>query len=244
MSNGATNDNEDDDVPTPLESLGTMAALEVETSPGQRHIEIYTMSGLLTLLRHGPLDAENVVLMVGGAMGGVLGPAEGLYFDLGETLADHGIGTIRIGYRKPSDIDRCVHDVAAAADLATRSGARRFITIGHSFGGAVAVQAGIAFRDHCAGVVTLATQSAGCENAEELGSTPLLLLHGEVDEILPMMASQMLQMMAGTGELVVLAGAGHLLTEASEELRERLGTWLPEHFSSHAAAGLPAQSQS
>jgi len=229
----------DEDVPTPLESLGSMAALEVETARDQRHIEIYTSKGLLSMFRHGPIDAENVVLMVGGAMGGVLGPAEGLYFDLAETMAALGIGTIRIGYRKPNDLPRCLHDTAAAADLATRSGTRRFITIGHSFGGAVAVQAGVAFRDHCAGVVTLATQSAGCETAETLGTTPLLLMHGDSDEILPMMASQMVQMIAGTGELVILPGAGHLLTEAADELRQRLITWIPEHFESHAAAGLP-----
>jgi len=228
-----------DGVPTPLESLGSLAALEVETGPGQRHIEIYTMEGLLSLFRHGPLDAENVLLMVGGAMGGVLGPAEGLYYDLAQTFATLGIGSIRVGYRKPNDLGHCLHDAAAAADLATRSGGRRFITMGHSFGGAVAINAGVAFRDHCAGVVTLSTQSAGCENADALGSTPLLLMHGDKDEILPMMASQMVQMIAGQGQVVILPGAGHLLTEAADELRQHLGAWIPEHFDSHEAAGLP-----
>jgi len=42
------------------------------------------------------------------------------------TLAARGIGTVRVGYRKPNDLPRCVHDVAAAADLAGRRGARRF----------------------------------------------------------------------------------------------------------------------
>ncbi len=39
-------------------------------------------------------------------------------------------------------------------------------TVGHSFGGAVAIQAGIVLGAHCRGVVTLATQSAGCEHAD------------------------------------------------------------------------------
>jgi len=241
MAEEHTEHDDSDGVPTPLESLGSLAALEVETGSGQRHIEIYTMEGLLSLFRHGPVDAENVILMVGGAMGGVLGPAEGLYYDLAETFAAKGIGTIRVGYRKPNDLGRCLHDTAAAADLATRSGGRRFITMGHSFGGAVAIQAGVAFRDHCAGVITLSTQSAGCENADALGTTPLLLMHGDKDEILPMMASQMVQMIAGQGEVVILPGAGHLLTEAAEELRQQLGAWIPDRLAAHEAAGLPAQ---
>jgi len=31
----------------------------------------------------------------------------------------------------------------------------------------------------------------------------------------------------GHGELVILPGAGHLLSEAGQELRVRLGEWIP-----------------
>ena len=122
---------------------------------------------------------------------------------------------MRVGYRKPNDLSRCVHDLAAAADLASRSGARRFVTVGHSFGGAVALQAGVILGEHCRGVVTLATQSAGCEHADQLGDTPLLLLHGTDDEILPPETSGVVQMLAGHGEVVLLPGAGHLLTQVA-----------------------------
>jgi hypothetical protein len=57
------------------------------------------------------------------------------------------------------------------------------------------------------------------------------------------MASQMVQMIAGTGELVVLPGAGHLLTEAADELRQKLGSWIPKQFAAHAEAGLPGLPQ-
>ena len=129
---------------------------------------MYTLEGLVTLLWHGPRDAHDVVIMCGGAMGGLLGPADGLFPDLGETFAEQGIGTIRVGYRRPNDLDRCVMDVAAAADVSGRVGARRFVVVGHSFGGAVAVNTGVALGRHAAGVVGLATQSAGCEIAELL----------------------------------------------------------------------------
>jgi predicted esterase len=223
-----------EDPSSPLDALGALAKQEVEIAPGLRHLEIYTMGGLLTLLWHGDRAAERVLLACGGAMGGLLGPAGGLYHDLGTRFADEGIGTIRVGYRRPNDLAACVHDLAAAADLASRRGARRFVTMGHSFGGAVALRAGIVLGEHCAGVVTLSTQSAGCENAAELRATPLLLLHGERDELLPHETSHMVRMLAGGGEVVTLPGTGHLLNEASDELRDRLGRWIPERLASVA----------
>jgi pimeloyl-ACP methyl ester carboxylesterase len=219
---------------SPLELLEALATEDVEIAPDVHHLEIYTLQGLLTLLWHGDPEAEHVVVMGGGGMGGLLGPAGGLYHELGQQLAARGIGTIRVGYRRPNDLTTCVLDVAAAADLATRTGAKQFVTIGHSFGGAVALQVGIILGERCAGVVTLSTQSAGCEAGAALGATPLLLLHGDRDEILPPDTSAVVQMIVGHGDLVILPGAGHLLTEAHDELRERLGTWIPERFAETA----------
>ena len=213
----------------PLDALHVLAVQEKDVGDDVVHIELFTPEGLVTLLWHGPRDAHDVVLMSGGAMGGMLGPADGLYHDLGREFAALGLGTIRVGYRRPNDLDRCVMDVAAAADIAGRVGARRFVPVGHSFGGAVAVNAGIALGRHCAGVVTLATQSARCENADLL-TAPLLLIHGDVDELLPPMASEMVRMIVGHGELVIVPGAGHLLKEAGGLVRERLGSWIPERF--------------
>jgi dienelactone hydrolase len=219
----------------PLDRLRVLAKQDVVVTPGLRHIEGFTLEGLLTFLWHGDPGADRVVLMCGGAMGGLLGPAHGLYHDLGETLAAEGIGTIRVGYRRPNDLPACVLDVAGAADLAHRNGARRFVVVGHSFGGAVAVNAGCMLRPMVAGVVTLSTQSAGCEQAAAL-RRPLLLLHGERDELLPVMASQAVQAMAGGGELEVLPGTGHLLAEAADHLRSRLHTWIGEVFALPAEA--------
>jgi pimeloyl-ACP methyl ester carboxylesterase len=194
-----------------------------------RHVEIYTLGGLLTLLWHGDPEAERLVLACGGAMGGLLGPAEGLYHDLGVRFAEQGIGLVRVGYRKPNDLGACVHDLVAVAELGARRGAKRFVTMGHSFGGAVAIRAAIVIGDDAVGAVTLATQSAGCEEAERLGETPVILFHGSRDELLPPQASELVQMLTG-GELVVFPDTGHLLSEVADDLRERLGHWIPARF--------------
>lgn len=215
---------------SPFDLIGRLAIQEVRVTEDFAHVEIYTRGGLLTLLWHGDRDAERVVVMVGGAMGGVLGPSDGAYHDLGVAFAnDHGIGTIRVGYRQPNQLEECILDVAAACDLAARAGAERFVTVGHSFGGAVALGAGIALPAHVVGVVTLATQSAGCEQAELLHPRPILLIHGDRDEILPVMCSEVVSELAGGGELVVLRGAGHLLNQgdARRIVREKLLAWIP-----------------
>lgn len=215
-------------VTAPLALLDAIAKQDAEIGPGLRHVEVFTLRGLLTLFWHGPPDAETVVVAGGGAMGGLLGPAGGLYHRLGLALAEQGIGTLRVGYRSPGDLDRCTVDMCAAVDLAARAGATRAVAAGHSFGGAVAVRTACALGDVVAGVVTFATQSAGCEVAAELAGRPLLLFHGDRDELLPLQCSETVRLIAGTGELVVLPGEGHLLSGAAELLLARTTAFVTE----------------
>ena len=215
----------------PLDLLGVLARQEVAVSPTLRHLEFFTMEGLLTVLAHGPDDAETAVILCGGAMGGLLGPADGLYHDLGESFAEQGIATLRLSYRSPNDLAKCVLDTCATAQLAGQGGAKRFVVVGHSFGGAVAINAALSLPKFVVAVVGLSTQSAGCERVGELAPAPLLLLHGDRDSILPVEASVAVVELSGHhAQLEVLEGADHLLVEAGEHLRERLGTWIPEQL--------------
>jgi pimeloyl-ACP methyl ester carboxylesterase len=215
---------------TPLEALSVLATGEVEIMPGLRHLELYTMRGLLTVLWHGRGDEPAAVIACGGAMGGLLGPANGLYHRLGVELAAAGVALLRISYRRPNDLDACTLDAAAAVQLAVGHGADRTVALGHSFGGAVAVRVAVALPDMVAGVVTYATQSAGCEVAGGLAGRPLLLFHGDRDEILPVEASEVVRAIAGTGELVVLPGDGHLLARSADILHERTLEFLVAAF--------------
>lgn len=222
---------------TPLEALGVLASQEVAVTDRLRHLELYTMRGLLTVLWHGTGDEDAAVVALGGAMGGLLGPAEGLYHQLGEELLDrHGIATLRVSYRKPNDLDACVHDAAAAVQLAVGNGADKVVTLGHSFGGAVAIRTGVLLAEMVAGVCTFATQSAGCEIAGGLSGRPFLLFHGDRDEILPVDASFIVREIAGWGEVVVLPGDGHLLAKSGAAMAERLRTWIPETLRGAAPA--------
>jgi hypothetical protein len=228
-SEAGAGDGEQHDGGSPLDTLGLLAMQTVAVDPELDHLEIYTTEGLLTVLWHGPADCEGVAVCVGGAMGGLLGPDGGLFHRLGRRLAAEGIGTIRISYRRPNDLNLCVHDTLAAMELAARQGAKRFVTLGHSFGGAVAVQAAARLdRRSVPGVVTLATQSAGCEPIEGLGDRDLLYFHGTMDQILPHQSSEVVRLLAGTGELVLLDGADHLLKPAGDEILARLVAHVPQ----------------
>jgi Dienelactone hydrolase family len=217
---------------TPLEALDPIGSQEVDLAPGLRHLEIYARSGLLTILWHGEPDYPSAVVACGGALGGLLGPANGLYQRLGQELAEQRIGMLRVGYRRPNELDACCLDLAVAVQLSIGQGASKVITMGHSFGGAVAVRVAVGLPDMVAGVVTFATQSAGCEVADGIAPRPFLLFHGDRDEILPLEASAVVREIAGCGDLVVLPNDGHLLAKSGEIMEERLREWIPSVFAS------------
>jgi hypothetical protein len=160
-------------------------------------------------------------------MGGLLGPGDAHYQRWGERWSGRGVSMLRVGYREPGNLDLCAHDLACGVELARDGGAERVVVMGHSFGGAVAIRTAVVMTRSVVGVVTFATQSAGCEVAGGLGGRPLLLFHGDRDELLPPEASRVVQAIAGAGEVVVLPGDGHLLARSGDVLDERLDEWLP-----------------
>jgi pimeloyl-ACP methyl ester carboxylesterase len=216
--------------PTALEALHPLASTEVEVTHTMRHREVSTRRGLLSALSHVPTPDRALpaaIVAGGGALGGLLGPGRALYHALGERWAARGVRFVRIGYREPTNLDLCSHDLACGVELARDAGARRVVVMGHSFGGAVAVRCAVVMPASVVGVVTFATQSAGCEVAGALGGTPLLLFHGEHDDVLPPEVSRVVAAIAGHGEVVVLPGDGHVLGRSEDAITARLDEWLP-----------------
>lgn len=164
-------------------------------------------------------------VLVGGGDGGFDGPAEALYPTLAEDLVALGLGVLRLDFRIhrfPNDVDEGVHDVLAGLDWLQGQGVEAAGLVGHSFGGAVVIEAA-AQAPSVGAVVTLATQTAGAQRVALVAPRPLLLIHGLEDVRLSPRCSELLYGMAGEPKsLVLIPGATHSLRQAREDVRTRV----------------------
>ena len=174
--------------------------------------------------RLGPIDcryhpvegAGAAVVMVGGGDGGFDGP-DAIFPDLADGLNAAGVAALRLDFRIhqfPGNLEDGTHDVLAGMLYLVEAGATRIGLVGHSFGGAVMVEAGVR-APATASVVTLATQTAGAQRVGELAPTPLLLIHGLADTRLSPDCSRQLHQLAGEPKRL------ELLEEATHSLRQR-----------------------
>jgi alpha/beta superfamily hydrolase len=191
--------------------------------------------GDIPCLFHAPnpdLKTTHAVLFVPGARGGFGGPGNGLYAEVADALANQGIAGLRVGYRKPSDLDECTLDTLVAVWHLASQGYERMAIVGHSFGGAVAIGAA-RYTTHIRAVVAMASQTHGAEDVQMLGPRPLLLVHGNRDGVVPAYASQIIYDWAfEPKEMRIFDGAEHGLRECRDEVRELLLDWLPKHITS------------
>jgi hypothetical protein len=166
--------------------------------------------------------------MVGGGDGGLDGPAEALYATLADDLAERGVATLRVDFRLhefPGDVAEGVHDLLKGARYLLDAGHERIGVLGHSFGGAVVIEAA-AQDPRIASVATLATQTAGAERVASVAPRPLLLVHGLDDTRLDPDCSRLLYRMAGDPRrLELLEGATHSLRQRREDVRTLVRDW-------------------
>ena len=107
--------------------------------------------------------------------------------------------------------------------------------VGHSFGGAVVIQAATtttASSDRVRTVVALSTQSYGAEGVYRLkqGSS-ILLIHSSDDKILPPYCSSYVYNLANDPkEIIFYRGATHGLDEAAEHVHQMVYDWLVKHL--------------
>ena len=208
--------------------------------PGGGAMILQTPRGGVEAIYHPAPDAQAGVIWVGGTDGGVDGPADAIYPTLASSLASAGIASLRVAYRvlgSPGNLREAVHDVESANAHLKTLGIRRVGLVGHSFGGAVVIEAASRLPEVQA-VVALSTQTAGAEAAPRLAPRPLLLVHGEEDQRLPPWCSKyVLQQARQPKELVLLPGARHSLRQRREELRVLLETWLAEKLGASDTPG-------
>lgn len=177
---------------------------------------------------HNP--ASVAVVYVTGVGGGWGTPAIGLYPRLCCSLARIGIDGLRVRYRHPTDLLESVFDtLAGIAFLRKEHRIKAIGLVGHSFGGAVVIQAAVQASDIVSTLVTLATQSYGAAHviSKLKHGTSALMIHGSVDKVLPAYCSEEVYQKAHDPKQIVLCqGASHGLDEVSEEVYELVYDWL------------------
>ena len=224
--------NQDDSPRLPLydrmsiELLGAEDVAAPDGEPGEG-LTLWTTRGDVSCVLQRPVGGgETGVVWAAGARGGLAGPANGLYRDLAVRLADRGIAGLRVDYRRPANLDESVLDILVAVWHMASIGYSRVALVGHSFGGGVVLSAS-RYTTHARAVAALASQTMGAKDAVLLNGRPLLLVHGEVDTVLPLAnAETILGWVPGPKRLVTYPGAGHGLRECAGELRDLLEEWL------------------
>ena len=178
-------------------------------------LELDTTRGVIKSYLRACEGKTAFVIFIGGASGAVTGPANKVYEKIGISLLEHGISTLRIEYRKPGDFAESVVDVLAGCSFMRGIGAREALLVGHSFGGAVAIKAG-ELSDLVKGVTAISSQLFGTQDVHQLNK-PLLLIHGDQDEILNHEASEDIYRRASEPKNIeIIKGSGHGLQEDPE----------------------------
>jgi alpha-beta hydrolase superfamily lysophospholipase len=194
---------------------------------GARKLTINTTRGPIPMVLHATPEAGRAALCVCGAIGGFDGPAM-LYPRLGLEMPGRGISIARIDYRQPNEFGECMLDAMAGVTFLSGIKHHKVALIGHSFGGAIAINAGT-LSPVVTTVIALSSQLAGAHVVGELAPKPLLLIHGTADTILSHESSQQIYDRAGEPKkLELIQGAGHRLSEASKQVFDLVQRWLLE----------------
>ena len=199
------------------------------TDEGFEPVTLATTRGNVETRYYPAEGATAGAVFVGGAGGGFDTPVRGwLYPRLSRELsAEENVACLRVRYRAPNDLAECTLDVLAGIRFLESEGVQRVAVTGHSFGGAVVIQAA-AHSPLVYTCVALSTQTYGTEPARQLGPRcSLLLAHGMSDEILPHRCSEQVYRAAREPkELLLEPDVTHGLDGWSEELPRILRNWI------------------
>jgi pimeloyl-ACP methyl ester carboxylesterase len=210
------------------------------TPDGYCPLRFHTNRGLIEC-RYYPTPAHApqrlpspAAIFVGGAGGGFDTPVRGSLYPLlcHQLSTEDHIPCLRIRYRHPTNLLESTIDVLAGIAFLEHDGATAIALTGHSFGGAVVIQA----ASHSPLVRTclpLSTQSHGTDPAPTLGPhCSLFLAHGTHDEVLPPLISERLYRLAKDPKhLELCQGATHGLDQTADYLPQQIRSWIRTELS-------------
>lgn len=212
-------------LPRPNSQL-VRAVEEIGTTSDYRDLRLHTQPGPVVIRYYESQAANCAVIMVGGVGGDFDTPAHELYLRLARQLKEEGIASLRVQFRDPIDLDDSTYDVLAGIEFLRTRGIDRVALVGHSFGGAVVIQASLRSQA-VATVVTLATQGFGTDGVEDIAPRSILLIHGYNDEVLPPSCSiDAHSRAAEPKQLKLISGARHMLDEAADEVYAAVHDWI------------------
>lgn len=183
----------------------------------ERIVDLATPNGVIAVKTNHVRCAPIAVLAVGGVGGGFDSPANNLYERLSGKLQKRSIRFLDVSFTKPGDFTQSVYELRAAIRYARSQGARRFILIGHSFGGGVVISAALR-EPEVASVFALSSQTYGGGRVAELAPCRLHLIHGFFDYVVPRCASERLYRAAAQPKDLHLVPASHLLNESADQV--------------------------
>ena len=188
---------------------------------GEITVELDTTRGLITTHLRPCEGKTGCVVFLGGAGGGVSGPANRVYERIAVELVEVGVSSLRVEFRKPGEFEESVADALAGCSFLRGIGGTDAIVVGHSFGGAVAITAA-ELSELVKGVVAMSSQRQGTQAVHKLDK-PILLIHGGNDEVLDQAASHdIFQRASDPKRIEILEGAGHGLLEKADDVYELL----------------------
>jgi len=202
-----------------------------------------TAGGVATEGRFYPVaGTRKGAIWIGGVGGGWGTPARGLYPRLCAELgtSEAGIASLRVRFRRSTDLNSSVEDVLAGVDFLEHQGIEAIAIVGHSFGGAVAIRAA-AQAESVRAVVTLATQAFGGNLVDQLGPRcATLFVHGMADHVLTPDCSRLLYSLAHEPkQLQLYPDAAHGLDEVADEVHDLVGGWIAERLAHAVGEPVP-----
>lgn len=203
--------------------------LPCDGAPGILRVAIFSLKP-----KPGRCSSDNsisaAVLCCAGCYECMEGPSC-LYNQLASHLPQTGVMVVQLAYRPPGDEEEeAAEDVMTCIDwLVEQKSLRSLVLVGWSMGAAAVIEAAYLRRNLGAitAVITLAAQTAGASRIKQL-EVPILAVHGESDQVLPVACSKSIVQRAQQGTLLLLQHSSHRMEHAFPPVLDFIRSQFPK----------------